>query len=199
MAADHSRKSNRGITTSPIRRPVFQQKTLSGSNSIYPVSLCVISICRLGQSRTTATVSRPDVPSFPAYPPGTAHTKRVPASCPEVDSRARATAYAEFRKSIVEVGLMSGPLIHPPEFRILEQHTTTSLGLVVCCCVRVIAEKEFKKISVNFVLLAQVSQPRTSSMRKMLCEIDLEKAQGYPGRYLESRPGGTVSWLRNLG
>ena len=24
-----------------------------------------------------------------------------------------------------------------------------------------------------------------SSMRKMLCEIDLEKAQGYPGRYLE--------------
>ncbi len=22
-------------------------------------------------------------------------------------------------------------------------------------------------------------------MRKMLCEIDLEKAQGYPGRYLE--------------
>ena len=33
--------------------------------------------------------------------------------------------------------------------------------------------------------LAQVSQPRTSSMRKMLCEIDLEKAQGYPGRYLE--------------
>ena len=36
-------------------------------------------------------------------------------------------------------------------------------------------------------------------MRKMLCEIDLEKAQGYPGRYLESRPDGTVSRLRNLG
>jgi len=36
-----------------------------------------------------------------------------------------------------------------------------------------------------FYHLAQVSQPRTSSMRKMLCEIDLEKAQGYPGRYLE--------------
>ena len=41
-------------------------------------------------------------------------------------------------------------------------------------------------------------------MRKMLCEIDLEKAQGYPGRYLERfstmnrapacvPPGGTVS------
>jgi hypothetical protein len=27
-------------------------------------------------------------------------------------------------------------------------------------------------------------------MRKMLCEIDLEIAQGYPGRYLESRPAG---------
>ena len=28
--------------------------------------------------------------------------------------------------------------------------------------------------------LAQVSQSRASIMRKMLCEIDLEKAQGYP-------------------
>jgi len=34
-------------------------------------------------------------------------------------------------------------------------------------------------------VLAQVSQSRASIMRKMLCEIDLEKAQGYPGRYLE--------------
>ncbi len=27
-------------------------------------------------------------------------------------------------------------------------------------------------------------------MRKVLCEIDLEKTQGYPGRYLESRQAG---------
>ncbi len=52
-------------------------------------------------------------------------------------------------------------------------------------------------------VLAQVSQSkaavpsgvegeRESSMRKMLCEIDLQKAQGYPVRYLESRPAGEV-------
>jgi len=36
--------------------------------------------------------------------------------------------------------------------------------------------------------VARLRQSRASIMRKMLCEIDLEKAQRYPGRYLEHFP-----------
>ena len=46
-------------------------------------------------------------------------------------------------------------------------------------------ESGIKEESGGRLSLAQVSQSRVSTMRKMLCEIDLEKAQGDPGRYLE--------------